>query len=37
MNGEAEFLVKIDKFQTETVLYSKKTYSADTTQNYRGL
>ena len=32
LNGEAEFLVKIDKFQTETVLYSKKTYSADTTR-----
>lgn len=32
LNGEAEFLVKFDKFQTETVLYSKKIYSADTTR-----
>ena len=32
LKGEAEFLVKFDKLQTETVLYSKKTYSADTTR-----
>jgi len=32
LNGEAEFYVKINKFQTETVLYSKKTFSADTTR-----
>lgn len=30
LNGEAEFFVKFDKFQTETVLYSKKIYSVDT-------
>lgn len=30
LNGEAEFYVKINKFQTETILYSKKTFSADT-------
>lgn len=30
LNGENDFLIRFDKNQTETILYSKKIYSANT-------